>query len=87
MLIDEIPVLTPANRNEARRFINLIDALYDNKVGLIVSAQSEPDLLYVAGDGSELFERTASRLIEMRSQDYLESRTERTGGLDPLARI
>lgn len=87
VLIDEIPVLTPANRNEARRFINLIDALYDNKVGLIVSAQSEPDLLYVAGDGSELFVRTASRLIEMRSQDYLESRTERTGGLDPLARM
>ena len=45
------------------------------------------DLLYVAGDGSELFVRTASRLIEMRSQDYLESRTERTGGLDPLARM
>jgi cell division protein ZapE len=86
VLIDGIPVLGSAKRNEARRFINLIDALYDNKVGLIASADSEPDLLYVAGDGVELFQRTASRLIEMRSQEYLESRTDRTGGLDPLAR-
>lgn len=86
VLIDGIPILGPAKRNEARRFINLIDALYDNKVGLIASADSEPDLLYVAGDGAELFQRTASRLIEMRSQDYLESRTERTDSLDPLAR-
>ncbi len=86
VLIDGIPVLGPAKRNEARRFINLIDALYDNKVGLIASADNEPDMLYVAGDGVELFQRTASRLIEMRSTEYLESRTDRTGGLDPLAR-
>ena len=51
-LIDEIPVLTPAKRNEARRFINLIDALYDNKVGLIASADNEPDMLYRASSGS-----------------------------------
>lgn len=77
VMIDEIPVLPPAKRNEARRFINLIDALYDNRVGLIASAQAQPDELYQKGDGSDLFERTASRLIEMRSEDYLANRDER----------
>ena len=77
VLIDAIPVLTPAKRNEARRFINLVDTLYDNRVGLIVTAEAEPDALYTKGDGADLFERTVSRLIEMRSQEYLESRDER----------
>lgn len=79
VLIDAIPVLTPQNRNEARRFINLIDALYDNRVGLIASAHAEPDALYSHGDGSDLFQRTASRLIEMRSEEYLKSRKVRSG--------
>lgn len=77
VLLDEIPVMGPAKRNEARRFINLIDALYDNRVGLIASAESDPDSLYIEGDGADLFTRTASRLIEMRSEDYLASRDER----------
>jgi cell division protein ZapE len=77
VLISDVPVLTPPRRNEARRFINLIDALYDNRVGLVVSADAEPDELYVSGDGSDLFERTASRLIEMRSEAYLHEREER----------
>ena len=73
IFIDEIPVLTPERRNEARRFINLIDTLYDNRVKLVVSADVEPHQLYPSGSGADLFERTASRLIEMRSEEYLAS--------------
>ncbi|MDX2258648.1 MAG: cell division protein ZapE [Hyphomicrobiaceae bacterium] len=82
VMIDGIPVLPPARRNEARRFINLIDALYDNRVGLVVSADAQPDELYPAGDEAALFQRTASRLMEMRTEAYLLSRTERGGRTD-----
>lgn len=77
VLIDNIPELGPARRNEARRFINLIDTLYDAKVGLAVSAATEVDSIYKEGDGQFLFERTTSRLIEMRSAAYLAARYER----------
>lgn len=77
IMIDYVPQLTPDKRNEARRFINLIDALYDNRVILIMSAAAEPSELYVSGDGADLFERTASRLVEMRSADYAELRAGR----------
>jgi cell division protein ZapE len=77
ILIDGIPVLTPERRNAARRFITLIDALYDNRICLIASAAAEPSQLYPAGDGVDLFERTASRLTEMRSEAYL---TGHSGG-------
>jgi len=77
LLIDRIPQLTPARRNEARRFINLIDTLYDGRVGLVASADAEPDRIYTAGDGAELFQRTASRLFEMRSETYLHGRALR----------
>lgn len=77
VVIDAIPVLTPARRNEARRFINLIDTLYDNGVCLIASAEAEPGEIYPAGHGVELFERTVSRLIEMRSETYLTSRAQK----------
>lgn len=77
VLIDDIPVLTRERRNQARRLINLIDTLYDNRVGLIASAEAEPDDLYRAGDGSDLFQRTASRLMEMRSEAYLAARAQR----------
>jgi cell division protein ZapE len=77
LLIERIPRLTPARRNEARRFINLIDTLYDGRVGLIASADAEPDDLYPAGDGADLFARTASRLYEMRSETYLHGRALR----------
>ena len=61
----------------ARRFINLIDTLYDTRTGLVVSAEAEPDGLYPVGDVRYLFERTVSRLIEMRSESYLAARSER----------
>src|SRR3546814_16773683 len=61
----------PENRNEAARFVTLIDALYEYKVKLLASAAAEPDRLYVAGDGSFEFEPTASRLAAMQSDDYL----------------
>ena len=66
-----IPRMGPDNRNEAARFVTLIDALYEHKVKLLAAADAEPQALYVAGDGAFEFERTASRLIEMRSEAYL----------------
>ena len=74
IFIDNIPVLGPARRDVARRFITLIDTLYDNHVCLVASAQAEPDALYSAGDGADLFARTASRLTEMRSDAFLAGR-------------
>jgi cell division protein ZapE len=66
-----IPVLGPENRNEAARFVTLIDALYEYKVKLLAGAEAQPDALYPTGDGSFEFERTASRLMEMQSDEYL----------------
>ena len=73
IVLDRIPIMDFAHRNEAKRFIMLIDTLYDNAVKLVASADGEPDQLYQATDGVEAqeFLRTASRLIEMRSQSYL----------------
>jgi cell division protein ZapE len=73
IVLDRIPRLRESERNEAKRFIILIDALYDMRVKLIASAAGEPETLYTGTDGVEAFEfaRTASRLHEMRSADYL----------------
>ncbi|GJL94146.1 MAG: cell division protein ZapE [Hyphococcus sp.] len=71
LFIDHIPIMGPEQRNEAKRFVTLIDAIYDSRTKLVCSADSEPDGLYAVGDGSFEFERTASRLIEMRSDAYL----------------
>jgi cell division protein ZapE len=73
ILIDHIPVMDYAERNAAKRFIALIDTLYDNAVKLLASAQADPVSLYVATDGYEAneFKRTSSRLIEMSSESYL----------------
>lgn len=66
-----IPSMGPENRNEAARFVTLIDALYEYRVKLFATAAAEPDALYPSGDGSFEFERTASRLMEMRSAEYM----------------
>jgi cell division protein ZapE len=71
VIIVGIPVMGPEMRNEAARFVTLIDALYEHKVKLLAAADAEPDALYPAGDGSFEFQRTASRLEEMRSAEYL----------------
>jgi cell division protein ZapE len=71
VIIVGIPVMGPEMRNEATRFVTLIDALYEHKVKLLAAADAEPERLYPAGDGSFEFQRTVSRLEEMRSAEYL----------------
>ncbi|HEX8513613.1 MAG TPA: cell division protein ZapE [Allosphingosinicella sp.] len=66
-----IPVMGPDRRNEAARFVTLIDSLYEHKVKLLAAADAAPDGLYPAGDGAFEFQRTVSRLVEMQSVDYL----------------
>jgi cell division protein ZapE len=77
LVIDGIPVMGRERRDVLRRFINLIDTLYDNKVGLIASAAAEPDALCADDGTSWAFARTASRLVEMRSEAYLAARAAR----------
>jgi cell division protein ZapE len=71
VIIVGIPVMGPEMRNEAARFVTLIDALYEHKVKLLAAADAEPAGLYPSGDGSFEFQRTVSRLEEMRSAEYL----------------
>ncbi|GLR90150.1 cell division protein ZapE [Bradyrhizobium iriomotense] len=73
ILVDHIPVMDLAERNAAKRFITLIDTLYDNAVKLMASAEANPVSLYLANEGNEAneFKRTSSRLIEMSSESYL----------------
>jgi len=71
VIIVGIPQMGPELRNEAARFVTLIDALYEYKVKLLASGDAAPDALYPTGDGSFEFERTASRLAEMQSEEYL----------------
>ncbi|MDG4899083.1 MULTISPECIES: cell division protein ZapE [unclassified Mesorhizobium] len=79
VFIDHVPVLGEGKRNEAKRFILLIDTLYDHHMRLVMSAAAPPEGLYTARRGTEVFEfeRTASRLIEMQSRDWLEGWAER----------
>jgi cell division protein ZapE len=71
LFLDGLPKLGRERRNEAARFVTLIDALYEAGAKLVALAEAEPDSLYPAGDGAFEFERTASRLEEMRSADYV----------------
>ena len=71
VIIVGIPVMSADMRNEAARFVTLIDALYEHKVKLLAAADAEPNHLYPSGDGSFEFQRTVSRLEEMRSAEYL----------------
>jgi cell division protein ZapE len=72
LILDGVPRLSPANYDKARRFITLIDTLYDHRVKLLASADAMPDRLYQQGENARMFERTASRLDEMQSQDWLD---------------
>ena len=71
VIIVGIPVMGPGMRNEAARFVTLVDALYEHRVKLLAAADAEPAGLYPSGDGSFEFQRTVSRLEEMRSAEYL----------------
>ena len=73
LVLTDIPCLGRSNYNQAKRFVTLIDALYEAGTRLICSAAAEPELLYLEGEGVFEFERTASRLREMQSADWLES--------------
>lgn len=81
IIMANIPKLTSAYRNEAKRFVTLIDALYEHNVKLICTAAASPRELYVEGDGVFEFERTVSRLMEMQSENYLHS--EHLSAIDP----
>lgn len=71
LILDAVPILSPANRDSAKRFVTLIDTLYEHKVTFLCSAEAAPEVLYPAGDGSFEFHRTVSRLMEMQSAEYL----------------
>jgi cell division protein ZapE len=73
VFIDRVPKLKEAQRNEAKRFMTLIDALYEHKVKTIISAQCPPDAIYNEGLHAFEFQRTVSRLMEMQAEDYLET--------------
>ena len=72
LILDRIPRLTPENHDEARRFIVLIDNLYEHRVKLLASADAMPDQIYRRGESAEMFQRTASRLDEMQGEEWLE---------------
>jgi len=73
VFLEDVPTLTPDRRNEAARFVTLIDAFYEARTKLVVLADAEPDRLYPSGDGAFEFERTVSRLQEMRSRDWIQA--------------
>ena len=79
LIIVGIPRLGPENHDMAKRFVTLIDALYEGYVKLICSAEAEPSDLYVEGEGAFEFERTASRLVEMQSETYMELKHAKRG--------
>jgi cell division protein ZapE len=74
VILSDIPVLSPADRDAAKRFVTLIDALYEHRVTLVCSAAAAPQGLYQTGDGAFEFQRTVSRLMEMQSDAYLQHR-------------
>ena len=82
VFLEGVPILTPDRRNEAARLVALIDALYEARAKLVVLAAGEPPALYPAGDGAFEFERTASRLQEMRSAEWVEAAAREDSGDD-----
>lgn len=84
LIVDGVPLLSPDKRNEARRFMTLVDALYERGLYLVCSAEAAPERLYPRGDGAFEFERTVSRLNEMQSADYLEAAMKRARNPKPF---
>lgn len=74
VLMDNIPTMTDERRNEAKRFMTLIDALYEHRVKLVAASEGPPERLYPVGTHAFEFERTVSRLMEMQSEDYMKAR-------------
>ncbi|MQP65193.1 cell division protein ZapE [Niveispirillum sp. SYP-B3756] len=72
VLIDYVPKLSDAQRNEAKRFMTLIDALYEHKVNAVIAAEVAPERIYAEGTHAFEFQRTVSRMMEMQARDYLE---------------
>ncbi|SNB56000.1 cell division protein ZapE [Arboricoccus pini] len=87
IVIENVPLLSPARRNEARRLMTLVDALYERKVVLVMSMAAAPAELYLEGEGAFEFERTVSRLMEMQSSDYLQAAQRRHPDALPKAFI
>lgn len=79
IFVDHIPIMGPEDRNKAKRFVTLIDTIYDTRTKFVCSAAGEPAQLYSQGDGAFEFERTASRLMEMRSKEYLAAEQDFSG--------
>jgi cell division protein ZapE len=73
IIVSDVPLLSPDRRDAAKRFVTLVDALYDHRCILVCSAEAPPEALYPTGDGAFEFQRTVSRLVEMQSRDYLAS--------------
>ncbi len=72
VFLEDVPILGPEKRDQAKRFVTLIDALYEARARLVILAAADPESLYPKGDGAFEFERTASRLMEMRTEKYLQ---------------
>jgi cell division protein ZapE len=77
ILLSNVPQLNPARRNEAKRLVTLVDILYEAGANLIISAEVAAEDLYLQGDGNFEFARTVSRLMEMRSEEYLKDKSIR----------
>ncbi len=86
IIVDDVPMLTPDKRNEARRFMTLVDALYERGTHLVVAAEAPPERLYPEGDGAFEFQRTVSRLNEMQSKDWVDRARERAEHAGPMDR-
>lgn len=72
IVLDDVPRMDESRRNEARRFMTLIDALYEHRCNLVAAAEAAPEDLYAGEDGAFEFQRTVSRLMEMQARDYIE---------------
>lgn len=74
VLLSDVPMMSDERRNEAKRLMTLIDALYEHKVNVVIAAEAPPEKLYPVGEHAFEFERTVSRLMEMQAEDYLNKR-------------